>query len=126
DLGGRYQYRHGERTHHGLDGGESDVCVARKPHLQADAHRAEQERRDEREPDRSQRSARSAAASQRRRISDEKGPTAAQYARSALWIEPPPGSPRTRNRRRTTASGATGIPSAAATASSGVAGTRRS
>ena len=49
-----------------------------RPEAEPDAHRAEEECGQRREPDRRQRSARSAAASQRRRMSPEHGPTASQ------------------------------------------------
>ncbi len=67
-----------ERTGDGRDCRELDVRLSAETDAQADAHPAEEERGNERERDSDQRRERSAAASQRRRMNPENGPTANQ------------------------------------------------
>ena len=58
--------------------GQIRIGVPAEPDPEADAHTAEEKRREAGEPDRRQRSDRSVAASQRRRMTPENGPTTSQ------------------------------------------------
>ena len=77
-LGRRGDEAYRERAGDGGERGQVGVAMAGQADSQPDAHGAEEESREAREPDCDQRRARSAAASHRRRIRAENGPTASQ------------------------------------------------